>query len=209
MYPQRRGTRPTEKAIHYWHHAGQRAIKRSAHVEAMSHLRTGLALLQTRPETPQRLAHEVDMLIALGASLRATKGSGASETQQTYTRARQLCKDLEDPYHIFPVLYGLWGYYQIRAEYQTAHTLGEQLLALAQQAQDATLLVAAHAAWVRTLFHLGAIASAQTHFAQGIALYDPQQHRAAAFLYVDDAGVICHIYGARALWYLGYPDQGL
>jgi predicted ATPase len=149
------------------------------------------------------------MLLALGASLRATKGSGTAETQQTYTRARQLCKDLEDPYHLFPVLHGLWNYYQIRAEYQTAHALGEQLLALAQQAQDATMLVAAHAALERTLFHLGAIASAQTHFAQGIALYDPQQHRAAAFLYMGDAGVICHIYGARALWCLGYPDQGL
>jgi predicted ATPase len=199
----------TEQAVHYWYQAGQSAIQRSAHVEAMSPLRTGLALLQTLPETPQRLEREVDMLLALGASLRATKGSGAAETQQTYTRARQLCKDLEDPYHLFPVLHGLWSYYQIRAEYQTAHALGEQLLALAQQAQDAPMLVAAHAALERTLFHLGAIASAQTHCAQGSALYDPKQHRTAAFLYMGDAGVICHIYGARALWCLGYPDQGL
>src|SRR5262245_44185500 len=39
----------TEKAVGYWHTAGQRAIERSAHVEAISHLRTGLALLQTLP----------------------------------------------------------------------------------------------------------------------------------------------------------------
>ena len=25
----------------------------------------------------------------------------------------------------------------------------------------------------------------------------------------DDSGVICHSFAARALWYLGYPDQGL
>jgi predicted ATPase len=56
---------------------------------------------------------------------------------------------------------------------------------------------------------MGAVASAQTHFAQGIALYDLQQHRASAFLYGEDAGVICHIYAAWALWYFGYPDQGL
>src|SRR5262245_25904955 len=36
----------TEKAVHYWHRAGQKAIERSAHVEAISHLRTGLELLQ-------------------------------------------------------------------------------------------------------------------------------------------------------------------
>jgi predicted ATPase len=47
------------------------------------------------------------------------------------------------------------------------------------------------------------------HLVQGIALYDPQQHRASAFLYGEDPGVVCRCYAARALWYLGYPDQGL
>ena len=122
------------------------------------------------------------MLIALGASLHATKGYAAPEVGQTYTRARQLCEHLEDPHQLFPVLRGLWHYYHVRAEYQTAQALGEQLLTLAQQVQDAAMLVAAHRALGTTLFYLGAVASAHTHFAQGIALYDPQQHRASAFL---------------------------
>jgi adenylate cyclase len=42
-----------------------------------------------------------------------------------------------------------------------------------------------------------------------MALYDPQQHRAIAFLHGEDAGVICCSYAAWTLWYLGYPDQGL
>ena len=37
-------------------------------------------------------------------------------------------------------------YYFVCAELQTAHALGEQLLTLAQQAQDPAMLVAAHAA---------------------------------------------------------------
>jgi predicted ATPase len=41
-----------------------------------------------------------------------------------------------------------------------------------------------------------------------MALYDPQQHRASAFLYGENAGVMCHSFAAWALWYLGYPDQG-
>src|SRR5262245_52023758 len=96
----------------------------------------------------------------------------------------------------------------IRAEYQTARALGEQLLTLAQ-AQDTTMLPAAHRALGTTLVIMGAVASAQTHFARGIALYDPKQHRASVFLYGDDAGVICHSYAAWTLWLLGYPDQGL
>src|SRR5262249_26532510 len=45
----------TEKAVHYWQQAGQKASERSAHVEALAHLHQGLALLATLPETPERL----------------------------------------------------------------------------------------------------------------------------------------------------------
>src|SRR5262249_51866183 len=45
----------TDQAVQYWYKAGQSAVQRSAHEEAISHLRQGLALLQTLPETPQRL----------------------------------------------------------------------------------------------------------------------------------------------------------
>src|SRR5262249_15360985 len=151
----------------------------------------GLELLATLPETSERLQRAVDMHITLGASLIATKGYAAPEVGETYTSARQLCQYLEDPYQLFPVLRGLWSYYLTRAELQTAHTLGEQLLTLAQQAQDTVLLLAAHRALGATLLLLGTAASAHTHFAQGMALYDPQQHRAHAFLYGEDAGVVC------------------
>ena len=139
----------------------------------------------------------------------ATKGSAAPEVGETYTRAQQLCQHLEDPYQLFPVLRGLWRYYHGRTELQTAHALGEQLLALAQQVQDAAMLLAAHLHLGNTLFHLGAPAAAHTHFVQGIALYDSQQYRASAFLYGEDLGVYCRSLSALTLWYLGYPDQAL
>jgi class 3 adenylate cyclase/predicted ATPase len=198
----------TEKAVYYWYQAGQRASERSAHVEAIAHLRQGLALLQTLPETPQRLQREVDMLLALGASLLAVRGYAAAEVRETYTYARQLCEHLDDPHQLFIMLRGLWNYYQGRAEYRMAHELGEQLLTLAQQTQDSAMLVVAHRVLGSTLFYLGEITSAHTHFTQGIALYDPTQHRTSAFLYGEDAGVVCHSYAAWTLWCLGYPAQG-
>jgi predicted ATPase len=199
----------TEQAVHYWHQAGQSAVQRSAHVEAIAHLRQGLALLQTLPETPERVQRTIDMLLSLGASLLATKGYAAPEVGQTYTYARQLCQHLDDPHQLFSVLRGLWNYYLVRAELKTAHELGEQLLTLAQQFQDSAMLVTAYHALGVTLYHLGAVASAHTHWAQGIALYDPKQHRALAFLYGQDVAVVCHSFAAWALWYLGYPDQAL
>src|SRR2546426_2437201 len=115
-------------------------------------------------ETLERHQQKVAMYIALGASLLATKGYAAPEVGETYTYARQLCQHLEDPYQLFPVLRGLWSYYYVRAELQTAYTLGEQLLALAQHVQDTAMLLAAHRALGTTLFWWGAFTAAHTHF---------------------------------------------
>src|SRR5262249_43402909 len=198
-----------ERALDYWQQAGEKAIQRSAHAEAIAHLHQGLALLQTLPETRERVQREVDMHITLGSSLLATKGYAAPEVRETYTRARQLCEHLDNLHQMFTVLRGLWNYYQGRAEYQMAGALGEQLLALAQQAQDSAMFLAAHRTLGATLFWVGAVASAHTHFTQGIALYDLQQHRASTFLYGEDAGVVCRTLDASTLWLLGYPNQGL
>jgi predicted ATPase/class 3 adenylate cyclase len=198
-----------EQAVADWHKAAQRAVERSAHVEAIAHLRQGLALLQTLPETRERVQREVDMHIALGVSLIATQGYAAPEVGETYTSAQQLCRHLEDPYQLFPVLRGLWSYYLVRAELRRAHALSAQLLDIAQQAQDAAMLLGAHRCLGGTLFFLGTVATASTHLAQSIALYDPQQHRTSTFLYGEDAGVNCRSYDALTLWSLGYPDQGL
>src|SRR6266568_3925209 len=101
------------QAVGYWQKAGQSAVQRSAHAEAIVHLRQGLELLKMLPETPQRTQREVNMHIALGASLLAVKGYGAPEVGQTYTSARQLCQSLEEPHQIFSVLRGLWNYYNV------------------------------------------------------------------------------------------------
>src|SRR5713101_7127936 len=141
-----------EQAVGYWYKAGQNAVQRSAHVEAISHLTTGLELLATLPETPQRLQCEVDMLIALGASLIATKGWAAPEVGETYTSAQQLCQHLDEPHQLFPVLWGLWAYALVHGEPRTAHALGEQLVTLAQHTQDPVMLLAAHRAMGATWF---------------------------------------------------------
>src|SRR4029434_3900689 len=43
----------TAQAISYWQQAGQRAIQRSAHLEAIAHLSKGLEGLRTLSDTPE------------------------------------------------------------------------------------------------------------------------------------------------------------
>jgi class 3 adenylate cyclase/predicted ATPase len=200
----------TQYAVGYWQRAGQRALARSANLEAVAHLSKGLALLKTLPETAERTQHELDLQITVGPALMAIKGPGASEVEQVYMRARVLCTQVGETPQLFPVLWGLREWYTTRGELQTARELGEQGLALAQHQDDATLVLEAHAALAATLFYLGEFAAACSHAAQGLALYDPQEHRHLAYRGAGyDVGVLCLNHLSASLGYLGYADQAL
>ena len=197
------------QAIIYWQRAGQRANERSAHVEAMSHLTRGLEVLAALPDTAERTQHELVLQTTLGSVLMAAKGQGAPEVGQAYARARELCRQVGETPQLFPVLFGLWRFYQVRAEHQTARELAEQCFSLAQRGHDPTLLLEAHFALGVSLLWLGEIAAARTHLEQSIALYDPQEHRALAFRAGIDLAGGCLSHVAAALGVLGYPDQAL
>ena len=156
------------QAIPYWQRAGQRALQRSANLEAMAHLTKGLEVLATLPDTPERAQQELVLQTTLGPALIATKGYAAPEVLHAYARARELCQQVGETPQLFQVLRGLWYFYLIRVELQTARELGEQLLTLAQQVGDPALRLEAHYALGNTLNYLGEFAAAQAHFAQGM-----------------------------------------
>jgi tetratricopeptide (TPR) repeat protein len=197
----------TEKAIEYLRQAGERARRLSANKEAIAHFTQALALLETLPDTPERTQQELTIQIALGTALIATQGFAAPEVGKTYARARVLCQQVGETPQLLSVLHGLHRYYIVRAEYQTARELGEQVLHLAQGEPDPTFLVPAHRVLGSSSYYMGEFGPAQEHFEQGVALYQPQQHQAHVLLYGQDEGVACLSYAALLLWYLGYPDQ--
>jgi class 3 adenylate cyclase/DNA-binding winged helix-turn-helix (wHTH) protein/predicted ATPase len=198
-----------EAAIGYWQRAGERANDRSANAEARSHLTQGLDLLRTLPEGPARLQCELALQTILGRVLTAANSYGDAEVVQVYTRARQLCHQIGDAPQLFPVLLGLSIYFVVRAELHTARELGEQLLSLAQRAQDPVRLVEAHYSLGVTFFWLGDFVLAREHLERGSASYDPAQHPEHLALYGQDGGPVCLCRLAFVLWTLGYPEQAL
>jgi predicted ATPase len=199
----------TEQAVVYWQRAGQQASDRSAHLEAISHCTTGIALLKTLPETPEHIQQALALYIALGTALLVTKGSAAPEVEYAYTQARALCQQVGETPELAPVLFGLFRFYIARAQLHTTREIGDTLLRLAQCAPDAALTVLAHYALGTTWFHLGALPAARQHLEAGIAHYAPEQHRALVFQIGQDTGVSGRSYAAWTLWLLGYPTQAL
>ena len=110
---------------------------------------------------------------------------------------------------LFQILWGQWINYASRSEHGTARELGEQCLRLAQDANDAALLIEAHHALGVSSINEAEFAKGLDHLDQAIVLYDPQQHASNAYTYGQDPAAICHIHAGHALWTLGYPDQAL
>jgi predicted ATPase len=199
-----------EPAIAYWQRAGQQALQRSAYPEAVQHLSMGLALLATLPETPARAQQELDLQISLGPALRATKGTGAPEVEQTYARARALCAQVGDTPQLFPTLWGLYQLYLTRGALPTAQEFGEQLYRLAQRAAAPMSHLEAQEALGTTLFYLGDYATAWTHLEQGIALIDTAAQQAHVLRHDTTAPEArCLAMAAHTLWCLGYPAQAM
>jgi predicted ATPase/class 3 adenylate cyclase len=195
------------QAVGYWQRAGQRALERSANLEAVSHVTKGLEVLTALPETRERTHQELALHLTFGPALINTRGPAAPEVERVYVRAYELCRQVGDSRQLFPVLWGLWYVHLAGAKLQRACELGEELLSLAQQLQDPMLSLEAHRALGNTLFWRGESGLAHTHAQHGLALYDPQQMRVHALRYGQDSGVACRLFGALCLWLLGYPDQ--
>jgi class 3 adenylate cyclase/predicted ATPase len=197
----------SEQAIAFWQQAGQRAVERSANLEAISHLTRGLEVLETLPDTAARAQHELDIQTALGAAFIATKGHASPVVERVYSRARALCQQVGQTPQLYPVLWGMWRFYLVRGAFDTTYELSEQLLRLAQGTQDPAVSLGAHVVRGVTLFCRGEVAAARAHLEQGTAFSQLQPHAFLPSLYGLAPGVVCFAWLALSLWVLGYPDQ--
>ncbi|MBI4639200.1 MAG: hypothetical protein HY731_00795 [Candidatus Tectomicrobia bacterium] len=89
-------SRNITKAVDYLQRAGQQAVQRSAHADAINHVTTALELLKALPETRERSQQELDCQTTLASALGATEGWSASEVERVYTRALELCRQVGD-----------------------------------------------------------------------------------------------------------------
>jgi predicted ATPase/class 3 adenylate cyclase len=195
------------QAVPYWQQAGQRALERSAMLEAVAHLTRGLEVLGTLPDPPEHAQQELGLQIALGPALMNTKGFEAPEVERVYARARALCQQVGDARQLFAALWGVFYLHMVRGELRRAREVGEELLALAQRLHDPELFVVAHRAQGGASFWQGELGMAHADVQQALALYDPQRMRDHAVRYGQDSGVSCRTFGAVTLWLLGYPEQ--
>jgi predicted ATPase/predicted negative regulator of RcsB-dependent stress response len=196
-----------DQSIFYWERAAERAIQRSANKEAIAHLKQAIELLTSTAETSERAGREVVLQSRLAVALMLSRGYTSSEVQQAYARARELCGVIGDTPRLYPVLWGLWAFYLVRAEYNSSIEIGSQLLALAEKQNDTDLLIEAHASHGLNFFYRGEFKKSKEHLEEVLAQYDADAHRSHALVYGQDPAVASLSMLMWNLWIQGYPDQ--
>jgi DNA-binding winged helix-turn-helix (wHTH) protein/predicted ATPase len=195
------------RAVHYLARAAEVATRRRAPREAAAQLGRALELLEALPVSPERDLEELSLRIGFGVPLLATRGYAAPEVELNYGRARSLCRGLGTMRQLFPVLHGLWVFYEVRGDLATARELAGELMALAERDGDRALLLQAHHVVGETEYLRGELASAVAHLERAIALYDAGQHEVLALLYGLDPGVVSCCYAGWAFAAVGLLDR--
>jgi predicted ATPase/DNA-binding winged helix-turn-helix (wHTH) protein len=201
-----RGGEP-QQAVHYLQQAGEQAARRHADHEAVAYLTKGLTVLATLPDSPERTHHELTLLLILGERLMATKGMGAPEVGEVYTRAHTLCHQMEEPLQLFQALHGLYRFRGTRGQLHIASELSQQLFQLAHCQHDTVLLREGHMAKGSVAFYRSEFVTARAHMEQGLHLCDTHLPPTPLFSGGHDRRVMTLAGLTQVLWALGYADQ--
>ncbi|KWV49829.1 adenylate cyclase [Bradyrhizobium macuxiense] len=205
----------SEQAASFWLKAGKQAAMKGATLEAIGHLRRGLAVLQGSPSMQARTESELELRIALGTALIAAKGYAVQEVEDNYVRALELGRHLDDKAKVFAATRGLWVCHFIRGDLARAHELSAELLKFARRealnqkispAQQTGYLIEAHRAIAMTMLYRGRFVVAEHHLGRFRSLYSPELHGTLTATHGIHPGIVSLSYLGYLLWFLGRPD---
>jgi serine phosphatase RsbU (regulator of sigma subunit) len=199
-----------EKAVAHWLKAALRSRETFANIEAIAHLRKGLALLERLAPSPERDARELEFLGPLGTACIASRGYAAAEVGPVFNRARVLCEQLGQTPQRFAMMWGHFAFHVVRGDFRLCADLAEEAMEFGERLKDPGMLMEALFLRGLTMLYRGDFPGAQESCARSIADYDDRARTAYwAALIGEDAGVTNRCYLALAWWHLGYADRAL
>jgi predicted ATPase len=148
----------------------------------------------------------VELLAALARVLTVTKGNAAPEAKQAYDLARTLCRSAGEGPELFPVLRGMWDYYNTRGEIEAACELAAQCHELAAGAPDPGLLTEARFCLGVSSLFTGELAEARERLSLGV-MHREEGTRTVLPGAERTPRIIALTHLAQVLWLCGFPEQ--
>jgi len=196
-----------EVAIEWWCKAGDRALDRSAHNEAIAHLEKALSLAKGLGDGPAQRLLRLRLQTTYGHALLHGRGHTQPETTAAFARAREIAAGVEDIDARFSAYYGMWQVSLVRA---ALAPMCEVAMAFVHDAQHSTEGSgrgrALHVHGVTCWFQ-GDYVGARAHLEQALTVYDREQDHDPAPRFVFEDRVVGMGWLAGILWPLGEVDQ--
>jgi predicted ATPase len=152
----------------------------------------------------QRLTAEDQLFILMqaGLYLTTTRGLPSPEARICYERAEPLCHFLNRPDLLYSALIGQWRYSLITGKLSATMQIAKRIHSLAQEQNNAAIIVGAYRAFAVTLYHLGDFGSAREYAIRGLQIWGSGVARSNAEE-LHSPVVVCLIYEALSEWHLG------
>jgi tetratricopeptide (TPR) repeat protein len=153
----------------------------------------------------QRLTEEDQLFILMqaGIYLTATRGMGAPETRICYEVAETLCRSVNRPRLLFMQLLGQFRYTLHTDKLSAAMQIAERIHALAQEQNDAGLMLAAYQVFAANFHFLGEFDSSRKYARHGIQIWRSGSVQSPIAEEIQAPVVNCLCYEAISDWHFG------
>ena len=142
------------------------------------------------------------ILMQAGLYLTATRGHSTSEVRVCYERAEPLCHSLDRPMVLFSALIGQWRYSLVTDKLSATMQIAERAYSLAQEQNDAALLMGAFRILAVTLYFSGDFEAARQYARRGVELSRTGDIQ-SRFEEVNSPAVVCLSFEALCEWHFG------
>ena len=134
-----------------------------------------------------------------GLSVKTSQGYAVPEVGRAYARARELCRQVDDPRRVVPVLIGLSAHHIVSGEITTSRDVALEMLDLFNRLGDPNLQMIGQWSLGAALFHLGELEVGHAHLQRALELYDPAFHTPRVWETGVEPGIFCRCELARTL----------
>jgi tetratricopeptide (TPR) repeat protein len=178
-----------DEAIGAWLRAGLSATRRSAHVEAIAHIRCGLGLLDQIPDPALRRQLELKLQASLMGSLLATQSATSLELADCCDRGLELCKEGAEPALVFPFAFGQFTFVNCRGRGSEAIALATEFVSRAEREGFLSEQIIGHRMLGQALLAQGDASASKAALERSLALYVPERDTTATHKYGQNTEV--------------------
>ncbi len=198
-----------QRSVEFWTQASERAFNSYSLKESQNLAESGLAALHSLPESVERDRQDLILTGYLGRALVTSTAYTDPRVVKTYTRALELCESVGDAPQMFPLVVGMWMYFQVKGDFDESLSLAERLLRMAEAEGDLGKIYHARYCNGFSNYFRGDLKTSRYHFEQALELEknDKLDFSTASAISADDTRIQVKTVLASVLWHFDENER--